>query len=80
MESVLTTHKGICYLCQKPARTHLHHIIHAGVSKKIQEQMDFSAICVQTATPERMAYMVHGAVKETKTSRRWHSNYGKQSL
>ena len=58
MESVLTTYKGICYLCQKPARTHLHHIIHAGVSKKTQEQMGlFCYLCPDCHTG---AYGVHG--------------------
>ena len=39
MESVLGTEKGICYWCDLHGYTHLHHIIHAGVSKKTQEEM-----------------------------------------
>ena len=39
MESILTTKKGFCYFCTYVGYTHLHHIIHAGVSKKKQEKM-----------------------------------------
>ena len=39
MESVLTTRKGVCYLCHAYKPTDLHHIIHAGTSKKVQEKM-----------------------------------------
>ena len=39
MESVLTTRKGVCYLCHAYKPTDLHHIIHAGTSKKVQERM-----------------------------------------
>lgn len=39
MESVLKTKKGVCYLCFRQGATDLHHIIHAGTSKKVQERM-----------------------------------------
>lgn len=58
MESILTTTKGTCYLCQRTAHTHLHHIIHAGVSKKKQEKMGlFCYLCPECHTG---AHGVHG--------------------
>lgn len=39
MESILKTQRGICFWCGAYGPTHLHHIIHAGVSKKTQEKM-----------------------------------------
>ena len=39
IKSVLTTYKGVCYICQQHTFTELHHIIHTGVSKKTQEKM-----------------------------------------
>lgn len=58
MESVLTTKKGVCYLCQRTTHTHLHHIIHAGVNKKKQEKMGL--ICYLCVDCHTGAYGVHG--------------------
>lgn len=58
MESVLRTEKGTCYLCQCRGVTHLHHIIHAGVSKKKQEKMGL--ICYLCPNCHTGTYGVHG--------------------
>lgn len=58
MESVLTTENGVCYLCQKVEPTHLHHIIHAGVSKKTQEKMGL--VCYLCWHCHVGTYGVHG--------------------
>ena len=39
MESILNTEKGKCFWCKQYRNTDLHHIIHAGVSKRKQEKM-----------------------------------------
>lgn len=39
MESILTTDKSTCYVCQRTTHTEMHHIIHAGCSKKRQERI-----------------------------------------
>lgn len=58
MESVLTTNKGICYLCQRYCNTELHHIIHAGCNKKRQERMGLIVyLCPEC---HRGTYGVHG--------------------
>lgn len=58
MESVLTTTKGICYRCQKYCQTELHHIIHAGCSKKKQERMGLIVyLCPEC---HRGTYGMHG--------------------
>lgn len=58
MESVLSTKRGVCYLCQKHIFTHLHHIIHASVSKKTQERMGL--ICFLCYECHEGTYGVHG--------------------
>lgn len=58
MESILTTMKGVCYICQRHTPTHLHHIIHAGVSKKTQERMGL--ICYLCPECHTGAHGVHG--------------------
>lgn len=58
MESILTTERGVCYLCQKVGFTHLHHIIHAGVPKRKQEKMGLVVyLCPECHTG---TYGVHG--------------------
>ena len=58
MESILSTEKGTCYICQCTGVTHLHHIIHAGVSKKKQEKMGL--ICYLCPNCHTGTYGVHG--------------------
>lgn len=64
MESVLTTQKGVCYLCCKVTYTHLHHIIHAGVSKKTQERMGLVVYLCPKCHDE-----VHRHIKENDRDR-----------
>lgn len=61
MESVLTTERGICYLCQQHKWTHLHHIYHSHHSKpfkRMQEKMGL--ICYLCYDCHEGTYGVHG--------------------
>lgn len=58
IKSILTTKKGVCYLCQRSTITQLHHIIHAGVSKKTQEKMGL--VCYLCVDCHVGANGVHG--------------------
>jgi hypothetical protein len=62
MKSVLTTEKGICYLCNKHGLTHLHHIYHSHHSKqfkKLQEKMGLVVyLCYEC---HEGTYGVHGS-------------------
>ncbi len=65
MESILTTEKGVCYLCQRHTHTHLHHIIHAGVSKKKQEKMGLICyLCVECHTGSHGVHGTFGAERD----------------
>ena len=65
MESVLRTEKGVCYLCQMHKPTHLHHIIHASVSKKKQEKMGLICyLCVDCHTGSDGVHGTNGVERD----------------
>lgn len=65
MESVLSTKKGVCYLCHKVTFTQTHHIIHAGVSKKKQERMGLICnLCVNCHTGDKGVHGTWGSDRD----------------
>lgn len=79
-KSVLTTEKGICYLCQKHRPTHLHHIIHTGVSKKTQERMGLVCyLCVECHEGADGVHGTWGAEKDQDlkkiAQKKWEEQY-----
>ena len=80
MESILSTEKGKCYLCQRIGFTHLHHIIHAGVSKKTQEKMGLVVyLCPECHTGTYGVHGTKGAERDRELKKlaqgRWEMNY-----
>ena len=80
MESVLNTEKGICYFCQVPKHTHLHHIIHAGISKKKQEKMGLICyLCLECHTGTNGVHGTKGAERDQDLKRTaqylWEAKY-----
>ncbi|MBO4863822.1 MAG: hypothetical protein J5517_05630 [Eubacterium sp.] len=80
MESILTTEKGTCYLCQRRTFTQLHHIIHTGVPKKKQDKMGLVVyLCLDCHTGTNGVHGKNGAERDhdlkALAQARWEINY-----
>lgn len=59
MESILTTEKGICYLCQRHTNTELHHIYFGHGKRKISDRLGLTVYLCHEC--HQGTYGVHGS-------------------
>lgn len=83
MKSVLTTEKGVCYLCRQYTYTDLHHIYHSHHSKKfkkLQEKMGLVVyLCRKCHTGSEGVHGSFGAERDLDLKKRaqyaWEEKY-----